>query len=215
LLPSRELGRSGMGSLPESNTGEGLLGALQRLTPSATIDQEGDGHIFGGSQGWQQVEGLEHKTDVVAALARLVGCTHLLPVVIEDLANTLVLVEDASNDGNERGLPTSGRSNQHQQFARLYVQLDAAQRHDSGIASAIGLGHSCTADRDLVGTFHTLTLKHDGGLKSDHFADTQHRGEETDEGDGRGAEQQQLPRQPECQLGVTQQIAKQRRRPNP
>ena len=53
LLPARELGRSGVGPLSKSNAQESLLGALHYLTPSATIDQEGDGHIFGSSQCWQ------------------------------------------------------------------------------------------------------------------------------------------------------------------
>ena len=93
LLSAREIDRQRLRHAPiQADAIQNIVGRGDGGPPRRAVDDERRGHILGGGQGWDQIEGLEDKADVPAAEARRLVRPHLLVVVLEDGAVAAIAV---------------------------------------------------------------------------------------------------------------------------
>jgi len=114
-------------SRPPRPTCSSCQAARRRASSRRAADEQGDGHVLGHGQRRHQIEGLEHEADVFPPEAHALAGRKPAYVLAEKLAGAAVLVEDAGNDGNERGLAAARRPDEHEQFAGGNAQVDAGR----------------------------------------------------------------------------------------
>jgi hypothetical protein len=107
LLAAGQLGRQRLRTLAEADAAEGFLRPGKCLVTPNAINEQGDGDIFRRRQCWQEVKGLKHKTDVLTAIPGPVALAQMIDILTKDQTLAVVLIEDAGDDRNQRGLPTA------------------------------------------------------------------------------------------------------------
>gem|GEM_PF-6876721 len=112
------------------------------------------GHRLARRQARDQVVELEHKADVVAAEQRqvaLAGCGEVV-VEVEDLAGGRRV--EAAEDVEQRRLAAARGAEQHHQFARVQLEVDAAQRRHLDLAHPVDLGQAARLEHQFA--FHCI-----------------------------------------------------------
>jgi hypothetical protein len=124
-----------------------FLRLRQGLRARHAVDEQRNGHVLGGVQRGEQVEGLEDKPDVLAAVLCALAVAHVLKVLIEHDAVARVVIEDPRDHRDQRRLPRARGPHEHHEFVGVDVQIHAAQRLHLGVAGAVDLGHALAVDR--------------------------------------------------------------------
>jgi hypothetical protein len=121
LLAAGELRGQAVGLLGEPDARQQLAGAHDGLRARHALQHERDGHVLGGGERGQQVEGLEDEAHVPAAEGGQLRGGELLRVFAEDAALAVRAVEDAGHDRDQRRLAAARRPHEQQHLAAAHV----------------------------------------------------------------------------------------------
>ena len=131
---------------------ENVLRSRDGYCPVPAGDDEGDGGVLGGGEGGEEVVLLEDESDVLLSEAGFLTTGHLRDVLAEDFHDAaLVGVEDAGDDGEERGFAAAGGADDHGHLAGVDVPVDAAEGHDFLLSVAESFGDVADVDGDREG----------------------------------------------------------------
>ena len=97
--------------------------------------------------------------------ARLVAFAHGQHIMAKHPADARGAVENTGDDRDQRRLAATGRPHQHEQFAGLDPQVDAAQRLHCGLAAAVNLGQAATFHGRRDGVHHGQALNTAAGSR--------------------------------------------------
>ena len=127
LLTTGELGGAVFHAVPQSDTIEHLPRFLLRIAGGFPLDQERNADVLDAVQGRDEIKLLEDEADVLCTEARDGGLLHGAQIATEDLELAIIRLQRASDDADERGFPTTRRSDEHGDVTAANVEIDALQ----------------------------------------------------------------------------------------
>src|SRR5712671_855294 len=132
LLPSAQVGGKGSTFRAQPNLLQQLFGPLLRCHSGDTLEIKHELHVFSGRQRGEQVEPLEHESNVLQANPR----QFFLPQTRDFGPGNAHAAgrrrQNAAHDRKQRSLSAARRAHQHQQFTRMCVKINATKRERPG-----------------------------------------------------------------------------------
>src|SRR6266852_5342145 len=128
LLPSAQVGGKGSTFRAQPNLLQQLFGPLLRCRSRDALEIKHEPHVFSGGQRGEQVESLEHESNVLQANPR----QFFLPQTRDFGPGNAHAAgrrrQNAAHDRKQRSLSAARRAHQHQQFTRMCVKINATER---------------------------------------------------------------------------------------